>query len=815
MLFTDIEGSTRLLQGLGRDAYVRALEQHRCLLRDAFTSEGGVEVEVQGDSFHFVFAHARDALLAAAAGQRALAEHAWESEPIRVRIGIHVGEPVISDNLYAGLDVHRAARLMSAGHGGQVLVSEATRGLVESELPSELSLRPLGTHRLKDLLAPERIYQFGDGNFPPLKTLNQSNLPAQGGLMVGRERELREVLELLAVRTLVTLTGAGGSGKTRLALQVAAEAAEDYPDGVWFISLAALKDASLIESSIGQVLGARGELGEFLCDKKLLLLLDNLEQLLPEAAPTVAALDAQVLATSRERLNVFAEQEYPVPTLPPEEAVTLFVQRARRIKPDYQSDQYVVEIVHRLDGLPLAIELAAARVKVLSPRRILERLGHSLDLLTAGTRDSPERQRTLRATIDWSYRLLDDQEQMLFARLAVFAGSFDLDAAAAVGEVDLDTLQALVEKSLLMQAGQGRFFMLETIREFALERLRERCEERRSRKRHAVFFEARAQAAKLELIGPEQGECLRQLDDDLDNVRTALTWTLETGAHELGLRLASALRQFWWIRNHSLEGSHYLESLIEATTSPSRGRLEALQAAAILRVTRGDFVQARAFATEALMLARQAGDDAGLVRALADLAAVEMAGGDERVAIELYEESRILGARVDDRLAVAAATHNLANLALTNRDYVRAATLAEEALGMAKSLGHMEGMAGSLEVLGLACLGVEDDVSAQEHLCASLELTQELGFESGAAYAIGALGAAAIRRGEHRKGVRLIAAAQAFLAEAGVRVEPAERQVSEAAIADAQELLGPDEFRAAWTEGSETELGAAAQEALA
>jgi predicted ATPase len=318
-------------------------------------------------------------------------------------------------------------------------------------------LRDLGDHRLKDLAAPERIYQLGDADFPPLKSLNATNLPVQASPFIGREHELSEVVELLDDHSLVTLTGAGGSGKTRLALQTAAEVVDDHPDGVWFVSLAAVSDPALVEPTINHVLGAREALTEHLRGKRLLLLLDNLEQLLPDVAPLVAGLSAKVLATSRERLNVIGEQEYAVPTLPPAESVALFTERARQLKPSFQPDDAVSEIADRLDGLPLALELAAARVKVLTPVQILERLGHSLDLLTTGARDAPERQRTLRATIEWSYELLSEDDREAFARLAVFAGGFSLEAAEEVCEIGLDDLQSLVDKSLVRQTDRGRF----------------------------------------------------------------------------------------------------------------------------------------------------------------------------------------------------------------------------------------------------------------------------------------------------------------------------------------------------------------------
>jgi predicted ATPase/class 3 adenylate cyclase len=573
LLFTDIEGSTRLLQELGSDRYVWALEEHRRLLREAFARHGGVEVELQGDSFHYVFANASDAVRAAAAGQRALVEHEWPDAAIRVRMGIHTGAPVVSGNLYAGLDVHRAARLMSAGHGGQVLVSQATRDLADVGL----ELRDLGSHRLKDLSAPERIFQLGDGNFPALKSLNQSNLPLQPTALVGRKRELREVHELLRSSRLLTLTGAGGSGKTRLALQAGAELVDEFPDGVWFVSLAALTNLQLVEPTVAHALGARDDLAAFLSVKKLLLLLDNLEQLLPDVAVIVAALfeapDVKVLATSRERLAVSAEQEYAVPTLGREEAVELFVRRARQLKPTFEPDENVTEIADRLDGLPLALELAAARLKMLTPRQILERLSHSLELLTLGSRDLPARQQTLRATIEWSYGLLSEDEQPLLARLAVFSGSFDVDAAVAVADAEVELLQALVDKSLLQYA-DGRFVMLETIREFAFEHLRSGRNAAEVRDRHAAHFAALAERLDLASRTEDHGDAYHELDLEIANLRAAIGWSREGGRSELLLRFATALWRFWSVRGYVAEGKVALEEALAAREErPARALL--------------------------------------------------------------------------------------------------------------------------------------------------------------------------------------------------------------------------------------------------
>src|SRR5262249_34814226 len=423
----DVEGSTRLLQETG-DEYTDMLSEHRRALRDVFARHGGVEFGTEGDAFFVAFAKATDALAAASGVHEALADG-----PIQVRIGLHTGEPTRTAEGYEGIDVHRAARIAAAGHGGQVLLSQATR-----DLAGEPRVRDLGVHRLKDLAEPERLYQLGEEQFPPLKSLDQTNLPVQPTPFVGREQELADVLALLETHRIVTLTGPGGSGKTRLALQAAAESLEQFRVGVWFVPLGEVSDVQLIEPTIARVVGGPDDLHEYLAGKRTLLVLDNLEQLLPAAAETVAQLDAHILATSRVRLNVAAEQEFPVPVLPLDDAAALFTQRARQINPRFEPDAAVAQIAERLDCLPLALELAAARIKVLTPAQILERLGRSLDLLTSGAHDVPERQRTLRGAVEWSYRLLTPDEQNLFAQLAVFAGSFELEAAEAVGSADID-----------------------------------------------------------------------------------------------------------------------------------------------------------------------------------------------------------------------------------------------------------------------------------------------------------------------------------------------------------------------------------------
>ncbi len=552
-------------------------------------------------------------------------------------MGIHTGEPLATDQGYVGVDVHRAARIAAAGHGGQVLVSQTTR-----ELLADLELHDLGEHRLKDLTEPQPLYQLGDDEFPPLKTLYQTNLPVQPTPLVGREEELAEVLAMISEARLVTLTGAGGSGKTRLALQAAAELVDDYPQGVWWVSLAALRDPELVESTIAQVVGAKGGLGEHLRSQKTLLLLDNFEHLL-SAVPRIAALlsevpELRVLATSRERLAVAAEHEYQVPTLVPAEAVALFTARARQLKPGFEPDERVSDICRRLDGLPLAIELAAARVKVLRSEQILERLGQSLELLTAGGRDAPERQRTLRATIEWSYELLSEDERELFANLAVFAGSFDPEAAEAVCEAELDTLASLLEKSLLRQTEDGRFFMLETIHEFALERLQDGVEAEQLRRRHAEHFLELAEREEPHLLGTDEVEALRTLRDDLANLRAALETAIAAEDAETALRLAGALHPFWYLGGHFVEGRGWAERALSLGGTPTQ-REKPLAAAGEFALHQGATAEARRHFEERLAICAELGDPQRLSSAYTHLGHVSSAERDFSRALELYERS--------------------------------------------------------------------------------------------------------------------------------------------------------------------------------
>jgi predicted ATPase len=717
-LFTDVEGSTRLLHELG-DAYADALGEHRKALRECFGRHGGVEVDTQGDAFFVAFAKASDALAAATEGQVAL-----EAGPIRVRMGLHTGEPLVTEEGYVGIDVHRAARIAAVGYGGQILVSQSTR-----DLAGVHGLCDLGHHRLKDLTAPERIYQVGDDDFPPLKSLNTTNLPVASNPLVGRETELAELTAMLTdSERLVTLTGPGGSGKTRLGLQVGAELLEDFPGGVFFVPLAALSAPELVGAAISRTTGVR-QLGE-LAGRRALLLLDNFEHLLG-AAPDVAALleageSAKVLTTSRAPLRIHGECEYAVDPLPEDDAVELLVQRARSVRRDFAPDEHAHEICRRLDGLPLALELAAARLRSLDSAALLERLDRRLPLLTGGARNAPERQRTLRATIEWSYDLLPDDLRALFARLAVFAGTFSLDAAEKVAGCTVETLDALIEASLVKSLAGTRFLMLETIRELALERFAELDDVAELRARHARYYYSVALTACLDTDVPAEQHPEIVLPE-APNLRAALTWALETGEIELGLDFLVALEQFW-VLGYTAEGMRWFGAFLEnADAAPPLLRARALRSFGSSAHFAGEFDLAERLWEESLAEYEQLADENGIAVLLHRLSIIALMRGDVARASALSERSLEIHRRLANDKGAAQPLALLGAIALQSGDRGRGRALLEESAELAGKIGWRWWRAGTLSALAEVAIADDRIADARRLLHEAVDLALQFG----------------------------------------------------------------------------------------
>jgi predicted ATPase/class 3 adenylate cyclase len=746
-LFTDVEGSTRLLDELGSEAYAAALAEHRRVIREACAEHDGTEIDTQGDAFFFAFRTAPGALRASHAFIERLG-----SGPISVRVGVHTGTPLLAEEGYVGPDVHRAARIAASGHGGQVVVSATTASLVEARPDGFPPLVDLGEHRFKDLSAPERVFQLGDGTFAPLRSLYRTNLPVPATSFLGRERELAEVVHLLRSEEvrLLTFTGPGGTGKTRLALHAAGEASDSYPDGVWWVPLAPLRAARNLVPSLAQALGVEegpgidfaAALAARLDGRRTLVLLDNAEHLLPEVASEIVKLrdipGPTIVVTSRERLQLQGERLYAVPPLDEHDGAELFVERARALGTGVEASPAVDELCDRLDNLPLALELAAARTVVFSPPQLLERLSERLDLLTAG-RDADPRQQTLRATIEWSHDLLDEAEQTFFRRFAVFAGGATYDALEAVCDASHETVQSLVDKSLLRRpVGEPpRFIMLETIRELAAEKLVAEGDTDAVRRLHAEHYLAIAQQAGMDaeadvpqrhfLVIPER-----------DNMRAALTWALESGERDFGLELVVSLENYWatalpeegleWattfldsgsdrdsrvvaralrvqggMRNLlQLEGSE--ESWTEAlailrTFGDDRGVATLLHRFSNTAIRRGDWPRVRELAEESLALHRRVGNPKGEAQALGSLAAAARAEGDPERALELLRESCELADSVGFRWWHSGMLATMAQIQLELGRLDEAKTSVRKALAQSHAMHDRRGVVYELGLL--------------------------------------------------------------------------------------------------------------------
>jgi len=786
-LFTDVEGSTRLLHELGAEAYAEALAEHRRVLREAYGARGGVEVDTQGDAFFVAFPTAPGALEAASAALDGLS-----GGPISIRMGLHTGSPLLTEEGYVGEDVHKGARIAAAGHGGQVLLSRQTREAVQAEVTD------LGEHRLKDFAEPVWIFQLGSERFPPLKTISNTNLPRPASSFVGRDQEVEEVVALLRDGArLLTLTGPGGSGKTRLAIEAAAELVPTFRNGVFWIGLATLRDPALVTDTIAQTLGAKDGLADHIEERQLLLLLDNLEQVV-DAAPDLAGLvetcpNLTLLVTSRELLRVRGEVEYPVAPLAERDAVTLFCERAR-----LAPDDTIAELCRRLDSLPLAVELAAARTSVLSPAQILDRLSGRLDLLKGG-RDADLRQHTLRATIAWSYDLLHADEQLLFARLAVFRGGCTLDAAEQICHADLDTLQSLTDKNLLRHT-HDRHWMLETIREYAIDQLEASGEADEFRQRHAVWFLTLAETAEPHLHSPDVAEWLEILEREHDNVRSALDCFEASDETQLALRMVGALAEFWGVKGHLTEGRRRTEDALRADTRPTEARAKALNGAADSANGAGDPATARLRAEEALALHRKLGRVEGTAQSLLLLGIAHCGEGDFGGAREFVDESISLFRELGEEHQALDAARFLSWAYLELGDVNRARQLLEENVREAHGLGDTLIEARSLDSLAGIALDegrVEDALPMLEE---AYRLNREVGDDYWTPIVVCRLGGALAALGRATLAALVLASGEALLEGIGsgeswmaARIEGT-RAAIHAQIDDAT-------FAEAWEEG--------------
>lgn len=786
-----------------------ALARHDALLRAAIESNGGRVFKTVGDAFYAVFINAPDALLAAITAQRALLREQWSAElgQIRVRMALHTGTPKARDGDYFGPPLNRVARLLNAGHGGQILLSLATRELVRDALPAHVMFEDLGQHRLKDLIRPEQIFQVLAPDLPAqfvaLRTLDTrpNNLPSQPTQLIGREQELADIVGLMRRPTarLVTLTGPGGTGKTRLGIQVAADLLDEFSGGVYFVELASIDNSVLVLPTIAAAIGlseaSSGQslietLKTYLRDKQILLMLDNFEQVLAVAPHISELLQAtaglKVLVTSRVSLRLSGEQEYSVsplalpdigqPTTPDTlaqyAAVALFVQQAQAARSDFQlTDENaaaIAEICRSLDGLPLALELAAARIKVLPPPALLTRLANRLKLLVGGPRDRTARQQTLRGAIDWSYDLLEPPDQVLFARLGVFVGGCTLEACEIVCATSddpmfdvLDGLASLVDKSLLRQYegqdGEPRFRMLETIREYAQERLAKSTEAPDLGRQHAIYFLELAETAEPELTGADQAQWMKRLETEQDNLRAVLRWATEHTEPEIGARLAFALWRFWDRGGHLIEGRERLEAAVATSTDLEPAlRAKILHATGNLSRGHGDFDRARVLYTDALAIRRGLSDKRALVASLHGLGNVAFDQGDYQIALPILEEALGLWRELGDTWGMALEQLVMGEIAWCQADFPRAARLLNESLSLYEQQGDTWGIALSLNNLALVLKDQGDYERSHQLFARSIDLLREVGHRRGIALSLNHQGSLELAEGNIARAQKLL-----------------------------------------------------------
>ena len=811
-LFTDIEGSTRLWQ-LHPEAMKAALNRHHMLLQQAIEANGGYVFQIIGDAFCAAFHTGSESVAAALAAQRALTAERWgQAGPILVRMAVHTGTVDLrmgehkSGEYVSGLTLSHTARLLSVAYGGQILVSTATKEMAHDDLPSRVELRDLGWHRLRDLARAEHIFQVVTPDlphaFPPLKSLAgvPNNLPRQLTTFIGREREIAEVKRLLTKAHVLTVTGTGGNGKTRLSLEVASGLLDEYPDGVWLIELASVAASVLVPQILATTVGVREEAGrpvlstllDHLRPQRALLLFDNCEHLIDACAQLADALlhacpQVKIMASSRELLGLTGEMAFRIPPLsmpnprhPPSferlmeyEAIRLFVERAAAVKPGFRLTEdnvsAVAQICQRLDGIPLAIELAAARVRSLSVHQITAHLDERFRLLTGGSRTAMARHQTLRGLIDWSYGLLSDAERTLLRRLSMFVGGWTLAAGEAVGAgpgVDRDEvvelLARLVDKSLvLMDDDQGqdaRYRLLETIRQYGLDKLAETTEAEVVRDRHRDFYLGFAEEAEAQLRGREQVAGLKRLEVDHDNLRTALRWSLDRGETEVALRLGSALWLFWDTHGYVREGREWVDDLLARadalpasalTPGTQRARAKLLDGAGRLRARWSEYAMACELDAQALAVWRELGDQRGMAEALNNIGVGMRYLGDRERSQATVEESLALFRGLSDKRGIAHALNNLAELARGDADLARARALFEESVPLFEAIEDGRGLSYALDNLGGILTSQGDYTRAETLYGRSLQLAEELGDKHAIATALRSLGGVAHHRRDH------------------------------------------------------------------
>jgi predicted ATPase/class 3 adenylate cyclase len=853
-LFTDIEGSTRLTQRLA-DGWPPLLERHNDILLAAVRENDGVVFGSEGDAQFAAFASAQRAVNAAVEAQRRLAAEPWPADAeVRVRMGLHSGEGQVAGGTYVGLDVHRVARITNAGHGGQVLLSAPTRMLAEGSLPEGTGLRDMGEHRLKDLSRPEQLSMLVieglPSVFPPLRTLDvvPNNLPTQLTTFLGRDRELAEAGQLLRETRLLTLTGPGGTGKTRLSLQLAAEASDLFHDGVYFVPLGPIREPSLVLPTIAQAMGlpdprghALEHLSEHLAEKRVLLVLDNFEQVI-DAAPMVGELLQQApkvaaLVTSRAPLRVYGEQEYPVPPLSvpdPHRAadiqnlsqfasVALFIERAMGVKPGFRVDASnapaIAEICARLDGLPLAIELAAARVRVLTPQAIMARLDDRLSLLAGGSRNLPERQQTLRGAIDWSHDLLEPRDRVVFARFSAFSGGATEDAFAAVVLADwppdvgpvpdaLEALTSLLDNSLVRQemgGDQPRYRMLETIREYAAERLLELEAEPATRLRHARHYLGLAEWAAERLFSDEQRSCLDTLEREHDNLRAAMDFAVEQGRAELAMRMVTATWRFWQMRGYLAEGRERARRALELPHAAEHPEVleKAVEAAGGIAYWQGDMEGSRELYARQEELAAQRGDERGQALAIYNRSMTYALEYDATEAAALanraLEKYRALGDRHGEGLAQWAYLNALAY----QQEIEEGRALAADTVAIFREVGDRFMLAWALYTQALTHIQARDLDTARAALSEALQIFQDTHDLSGYALVLDGFASIAWLAGEKDRAMRIAGAAAAIQDVSGVGLAQRNRQYAQFFPAD---LLSEAPLAEAYAEGQRLSL---------